>query len=62
MVRPHLGRAGLALGPGIGAGDRYAGVRGPCVGSALAGAALREAGWRRRRAEAGDPGGSVGRR
>jgi len=44
MVRPHLGRAGLALGQGIGAGDRYAGVRGPCVGSALAGAALREAG------------------
>lgn len=44
MVRPHLERAGLALGPGIGAGDRYAGVQGSCVGSAPAGAAPCEAG------------------
>lgn len=43
-VRPRPGRAGLAPAPGAGAGGHCAGARGPCGGSALAGAALREAG------------------
>lgn len=43
-VRPRPGRAGLAPVPRAGGGDRCAGARGPCGGSAPAGAGPREAG------------------